>query len=269
MSLPGTTSASLTISGDDRIYVGVTTIGPAFQLGEIPAGRGSYSLVSSIFGGSIMFAYPLTSVGGDTGNGAGIAASDPVEGLQNYLLLDGLFSIPIVSAPGVSSGQVTYTGGINYVSVLSAPTTGNSTDELCAYSNRACNNINVNGATTRNAPQGMAIDGSSNLWVSESANGGVLQIAESNATATPVPANEFRHGATGATGGGTATATTPYGIGIDATGNVWMTNAGCNTTGCAPGNFTLTEIVGAGVPTITPVSAQITSGSLVGTRPTN
>ena len=61
----------------------------------------------------------------------------------------------------------------------------------------------------------------------------------------------------------------PYGIGVDATGNVWMSNAGCNVTGCTPGNFTLTEIVGAAAPTITPVSAQITSGNLVGTPPTH
>ena len=48
-SLPGTTSTSLTISGDDRIYVGVTN-GSTFQLGEIPADRSSYSLFSALFG---------------------------------------------------------------------------------------------------------------------------------------------------------------------------------------------------------------------------
>ncbi len=79
-----------------------------------------------------------------------------------------------------------------------------------------------------------------------------------------VPNNEFLHG----TGNG-ATATAPYGIGIDATGNVWVTNAGCNVSDCVPGSFTLTEIVGAAFPTITPVSAQITSGDLVGTEPTH
>jgi hypothetical protein len=62
--------------------------------------------------------------------------------------------------------------------------------------------------------------------------------------------------------------TAPYGVGIDATGNVWVTNAGCSVNDCVPGTFTLTEIVGAGFPTITPVSAQITSGNLVGTEPT-
>jgi hypothetical protein len=175
----------------------------------------------------------------------------------------------IVAATGGNSGQVTYIGGINYIGVHSAPTAGTSNDGLCAYSQGTCHNINISGAVTKHALQGMALDGDTNLWVSESANGGVLQIPEASATANPVPATEFLHGATGATGGGTATATTPYGIGIDATGNVWMTNAGCIATGCTPGNFTLTEIVGAGAPTITPVSAQITGtgGSLVGTRP--
>jgi hypothetical protein len=55
---------------------------------------------------------------------------------------------------------------------------------------------------------------------------------------------------------------------VDVVGNVWVTNAGCAVNDCAPGSFTLTEIVGAGFPTITPVSAQITSGNLVGTEPT-
>ena len=87
-SMPNTTSTSLTISGDDRIYVGVTN-GSTFQLGEIPRGpRGSYALVSSIFGGSITFTYPSASLAGDTGNGAGIAASDPVgTQLQDYLAI--------------------------------------------------------------------------------------------------------------------------------------------------------------------------------------
>ena len=263
-SMPGTTSTSLTISGDDRVYVGVTN-GSTFQLGEIPAARGSYALVSSIFGGSITFTYASASLAGDTGNGAGIAASDPVgTQFQDYLLLDGLFSIPVVSSTNGNSGQVTYTGGINYISVLSA--NASPVDGLCTYQDRTCHTIN---SGMEHGVQGMAIDGNSNLWVSESANGGVLQIAESSATSTPVPASEFLHGATGATGGGTVTATAPYGIGIDATGNVWMTNAGCNTTGCTPGNFTLTEIVGAGTPTITPVSAQITGGGDVGTKPTH
>ena len=269
MSLPGTISTSLTISGDDRIYVGVTN-GSTFQLGNIPANRSSYSLLSTIFGTAITFTYPSASLAGDTGNGAAIAASDPVTPqFQNYRLLVGLFTIPNASATNANSGQVVYTGestGNTYISVHSAPVTGSSTDGLCPYSSFACHNITTG---TRHALQGMAVDGNNNLWVSESAIGGVLQVLASNATQNPLVGNEFLHGATGAIGGGTVTATAPYGIGIDATGNVWMTNAGCNTTGCTPGNFTLTEIVGAGAPTITPVSAQVTGTGGVGTRPPN
>ena len=273
LSLPNWTSSSVTISADDRIYVGVTnTNGSTFQLGRIPAGappRTGYSLVTAIGGGSIVFTHPSASLAGDSLDGAGIATADPGgTELEDWRLFLGLFAAPVLSATNANSGQVVYTTGINYISALSAPTTGGPTDGLCDYQNAACNTINVNGATTRHGPQGMAVDGNNILWVSESANGGVLQIPVSAATANPVIATELLHGATGATGGGTVTAIRPYGIGIDATGNVWMTNAGCNTTGCTPGGFTLTEIVGAATPTIAPASAQITSGTdLVGTEP--
>ena len=185
LSLPNTTSTSLTIGANDGIYVGVTTAGPAFQLGNIPADRGSYTLLSGLLG-VVMFAHPSASIAGDTGNGTGIAASDATSGqLQDYLLLGGQILLPILSATNANSGQVVYTTGINYISALSAPATGSSTDALCDYQDRACNTINVNGATTKHAVQGMAVDGSSNLWVSESANGGVLQIPVSAERRTP------------------------------------------------------------------------------------
>ena len=237
-----------------------------FSWGKYRRPRGSYALVSSIFGGQLRSRTHRLHWRATHGNGAGIATSDPVgTQLQDYLLLDGLFSIPVVSATNANSGQVIYTGGINYISVLSAQ----SGVPLMGYATIRIGHATPSTSGMEHAVQGMAIDGNSNLWVSESANGGVLQIPESSATSNPVPATEFLHGTTGATGGGTVTATAPYGIGIDATGNVWMTNAGCTTTGCTPGNFTLTEIVGAGVPTITPVSAQITGGGDVGTKPTH
>ena len=53
------------------------------------------------------------------------------------------------------------------------------------YSAGDCNNINVSGAVTKHALQGMALDGNNNLWVSESANGGVLQIPESQRDGEP------------------------------------------------------------------------------------
>jgi hypothetical protein len=122
---------------------------------------------------------------------------------------------------------------------------------------------------------GIAIDGGGQLWVAESGDAGVMQVPINNPGASGaqvylnstgannIPVNELLHGTNY---GGTATK--PYGIGVDMAGDVWVTNAGCNTTDCTPGSFTITEIVGAGYPTITPVSAQITGGNLVGTEPT-
>jgi hypothetical protein len=140
------------------------------------------------------------------------------------------------------------------------------------YSVATC--YNFRGGSSE-AVEGMAIDGGKQLWLADSTSGAVLQIPVNNPTGTGsaiylnsngalnIPYNLLLHNSTN---GGTATM--PYGIGVDVTGNVWVTNAGCNTTNCTPGTFTLTEIVGAGYPTITPVSAQITSSNLVGTEPT-
>jgi hypothetical protein len=65
--------------------------------------------------------------------------------------------------------------------------------------------------------------------------------------------------------------TSPYAVAIDGSGNIWFANASCITTGtkeCTPTSFTLSEIIGAAGPTITPLSAQMVgNGSLVGTRP--
>jgi hypothetical protein len=110
----------------------------------------------------------------------------------------------------------------------------------------------------------MAIDGGKDLWVTESAFGGILKAPVNNPTAalrsvyldpggtSKVSGMKFLHG----TGKG-GTMTMPYGIGVDATGNVWATNAGCIVNACAPSDFTLTEIIGAGFLTNTPISGQI------------
>jgi hypothetical protein len=169
------------------------------------------------------------------------------------------------------SGQVIYIGN-DFLAVRSYSGVGNANDGLCIFSG-SCHNFR---GGLQNTAKGMVIDGARNLWVAERAVGGVLQVPVNdpdasggaiyvNPNGNNVPNNEFLHGTDN---GGTATL--PCGIGIDVTGNVWMTNAGCTTTGCTPGSFLLTEIIGAATPTITPISAQITSGTnLVGTEPTN
>ncbi|HEY4008928.1 MAG TPA: hypothetical protein VGM11_02170 [Acidobacteriaceae bacterium] len=266
VSLPNTFSNAVTIGGDDRVNVGVTNASN-YRLANISADRSSYSLVPSI-----TFTYPVASIAGDTSNGDAVATTNSVTTqLKDYYVSSAPAETDVVNSND-NSGQVIYTGNDD-VGIRSYPGSGKQ-DGMCIYSLAKCYNF-AGSNNNSNADVGIAIDGGKQLWVAESANGGVLQIPVNtagatggaiylNAGGTNIPNNEFLHGDNNG-----STATAPNGIGVDVSGNVWMTNAGCTGTNCTPGTFTLTEIVGAGYPTITPVSAQITSGNLVGTEPTH
>jgi streptogramin lyase len=262
-------SDSLTVGADDRINVGITNAS-GHGLGNVSADRTSFELVSGV-----SFADRVSSMAGDVSNGDAVTTTNPGSGMESLYVSSAPDVTTIVTSSGANSGQVIYTGD-DYISVRTFVGIGraNGKDGICIYSTSKCYNI---GSGSNNEIQGAAIDGSQNLWIAESGNGGILQIPVTNplgtrgtryldpGTLSKVTGDEFLHGP-----GNGGTAPTPYGIGVDGTGNVWVTNAGCNSTNCAPGSFTLTEIVGAATPTITPVSAQITSGiTLVGTQPTN
>jgi hypothetical protein len=263
VSLPNTFSNAVTIGGDNRVNLGVMNAS-RYELANISADRSSYSLTSGI-----TFPFPVASIAGDTSDGDAVATTDPTTTAMRYYYVTSAPASTQLGSANADSGQAIFTGN-DWIAVRAYA--GNAKDGLCIYSTTTC--YNFKGGPT-NVDVGLAIDGGKQLWVAESGNGGVLQVPVSAAGAaagavylngsgaTNIPANEFLHG----TGNG-GTATAPYGIGVDGSGNVWVTNAGCKVTDCTPGTFTLTEIVGAGYPTITPVSAQITSGNLVGTEPT-
>jgi streptogramin lyase len=261
-------SESLTVGGDDRINVGITNAS-GHGLGNVSADRTSFEIASGV-----SFAAPVSSMAGDSSNGDAVTTTDLGSGMVSLYVSSAPEVTTIVTSSGANSGQVINTGD-DYISVRTfvGIARANGKDGICIYSTSKCYNI---GSGASNEIQGAAIDGGQNLWIAESGNGGILQIPVSNplgiagtryldpGTLSKVTATEFLHGP-----GQGGTAPTPYGIGVDATGNVWITNAGCNSTNCPPGSFTLTEIVGAGVPTITPVSAQIVGTNRVGTEPTN
>lgn len=282
VSLPNTLSTSLSVGGDDRLDVGITN-GSLYELAAVAPNRSSYSLVPGI-----TFLYPVTSVAADMSGNTWVAATDSTTTeIRNYYVSSTPAETDIVNA-NADAGQALFTGN-DFATVRSYTGTGTTDDGLCLYSTSKCYNF-VGGL--KNSAQGIAIDGGGQLWVAESgyagttaqgtANAGVIEVQVNNPGATDgaiylnssgaanIPINQLVHGASTGTDGGTATATAPYGVGVDAVGNVWLSNVGCNVAYCAPGSFTLTEIVGAGYPTITPVSAQITSGTnLVGTEPKN
>ena len=131
----------------------------------------------------------------------------------------------------------------------------------------------------------LAIDGAGNIWVANGAPAIVQTTANSVTTNTTyVTVSEFNNSGTPLTQqiatstdpgsanygystqpGGLAVPSTagtpvPRGIAIDPSGNVWF--AGCGlSTGCTSNSF-VTEIVGAAVPPVTPLSTAVANNQL-------
>jgi hypothetical protein len=134
--------------------------------------------------------------------------------------------------------------------------TASASTQLCSLAN-GCGTA---GAAGISSPQGVATDGDNNLWVSNSATASISTTFGSSQNFGLISSTPYLHDAVN---GNTSVA--PYGIGIDASGNVWASN---QTNSTDP--YVLSELIGAAAPTITPLSAQIAGGTnLVGTRPTN
>ncbi|MFC6645929.1 transthyretin-like family protein [Granulicella cerasi] len=128
---------------------------------------------------------------------------------------------------------------------------------LCTYRAGNCTAYSIG----MNAPTSIAIDSSSQLWIANSGDGSLstLQLSlSSNNTPnyTAITSSAYKHGTLY---GGTASA--PYALAIDGSGNVWMSNAGCTTTGCTASSYTLTEVIGVASPVVTPYSAVTQSGA--------
>lgn len=90
-------------------------------------------------------------------------------------------------------------------------------------------------------PNAVALDGSGNAWVTNSGST-ITELASSGAALS--------------TNGFTSSALTyANGIAVDPSGNVWVTNCGSYCTGSGSDAGSLLEFIGAGSPTMTPLSS--------------
>ncbi len=260
LSLAGTVSNSLTVGYDNNLRYGI--IAPSGQpaLGEV-TGKNTYTQVpnTEITGGTGFLAASLAA---DVVGGFGVAgeeANQPTT-YDLYYAPDRTIT-PITYQSFQDAGQVVFTGN-NYVGTRGGFSPG--TDGICIWASRGCFSMANDGVRH---PSGLSLDGAGALWLADTNGNTVEEIPLNNGsylTSNNTANNTvFNHDNTS---GGTLP--TPVGIAVDRAGNVWVSNYGCYGTGCTPGSsFTLSELIGAGAPTITPVSRQVVIDNLAGTEP--
>jgi len=120
--------------------------------------------------------------------------------------------------------------------------------------NNSITELNNNGTAVGNytggglnTPQGLAVDGLGNVWVANNTGNSVTKLSNTGLVRSPT---------LGFTGGGMSS---PYNLAIDGSGNVWVSNN-------ATGSNSVTEIVGAAAPVVTPLSLAAKNNTL-GARP--
>jgi streptogramin lyase len=107
---------------------------------------------------------------------------------------------------------------------------------------------------TLNNPGGVAIDGSNNVWIANLLGESVTELTHSGSDISGVNGLGYNDG----------TIDLPNSIAIDSSGNVWITNlAG---SGAAASTGSVTELVGAAIPVVTPLAAGVKNGTL-GAKP--
>jgi streptogramin lyase len=113
---------------------------------------------------------------------------------------------------------------------------GNSISEV-----NTCGTLELDAATGGGVlrPQGIAVDGAGTVWVANYQGNSLSELGGASSTAPGTflsPSSGF---------GADASLLDPYGLAIDASGNLWLSNSGKNT---------LTEFIGVAAPVRTPVA---------------
>lgn len=261
LSMAGTTSTSITVLDDDSLRVGVVSTSTGYpSLAQIKT-KSAYTQISGTTVPSNGFL--ASSLAGDSVGGFSVEANYS-GGTQSYgFYLTPANNLEFVVSQNEDLNQASFTGSDFVVARGGYSPSG---DGLCIYSKQNCYSMQTQTATRH--PSGMVIDGGANLWLADNVTPDVQfipQIGTSYLDVNNVPENQiYVHGPSN---GGTMQ--NPSGIGVDNTGNVWVTNLGCYGNNCTPAPLVLSEIIGAGTPTINPIAAQVVLGTRggAGTEP--
>jgi len=187
----------------------------------------------------------------NTGTGAASNTATLTVG-DTIWILNGNMQLERLSESGTQLNQTSITatastlGSIAFDNLGNAWVVGNADSKVYKYSATA--GTVSSGVTTGgvNSPTGVAIDGQGNAWIANG-NNTVSEIA--NGATAVSPSTGYQNG--------TGTLNSPTGILVDNAGSVWVINSGGNT---------VTKIIGAAAPAVTPTVTGVTNNTL-GTRP--
>ena len=284
-TFPGASVSSGPISIDRNGY-------PLLAYSDGTSFRSAYAQTTAVNNIATFDAMPLdvvTDYGNEVNPGAGNFYTDALIGVLSptgFGSCETEYSDLYSSSSSVAGTPSTHLGvtapsGCDYISSIAA-TTGVS-DHLATYYGGSSSTTSLfevlNGETVTtaagllNEPESIATDGRGNLWIANFGNGSVAtlgytggQSSASFVQTSPIP---YLHNSANGN-----TMTDPIAVAIDASGNVWVSMAGCTSNQsqgtCTPGSYTLSTLVGAAAPTITPLAAQgIYTGYMPGTTPIN
>lgn len=259
LSYPGSSSYSVTVAYDNTLRYGIIAPDGLPALATV-TGKNSYSEIggTEIPGGG---GFVAASVAGDVIGGTAVGGQE----LGTPTTYDVYYS-PNNSATAITyqsfqdAGQVVFTGS-DFVGTRGGYSPAD--DGICIFSAQGC--FSMANQMIRH-PSGLAIDGAGALWLADQVSFTVEQIPLTNGSYLngSNQANNVIYDHDSNNGG---TLPSPTGVAVDRNGNVWVSNYGCYGNGCTPGAFTLSEIIGLGTPTITPVSRQVVIDNLAGTEP--
>jgi hypothetical protein len=201
----------------------------------------------------------LSETSGFSVTGASSPDAVAVDGSGNAWLANlGTATVSKVTNAGVTVSGSPYTlSGVTYPYAIAMDGAGNAW--VPGWNNTLSKLTNSGVVATGspftggglNDPYAVAIDGAGNVWIADQ-QGGVSEFSNAGVALS---------GATAYTDGGL---NQPYGIAIDGSGNVWVANYGY---------YSVTEIIGAAAPVITPIAAGLPAtptadgSSNLGTRP--
>jgi streptogramin lyase len=260
VTLPGTTSTSLTVNYDNSLRLGIvnsSTNEP--QLASL-TNKSTYAPIPNTFAAGAG-GYIVASLAADYTGGLAVSGTATYQPTTYSFYYGPDTSITFVTYQNFEdAGQVAFTGG----DYLAARGGYNAADDgVCIWSSLNCFPM-ANQALRH--PSGASLDGAASLWLADNLSGSVEKIPLINNSyvnsSYQMNNTVFVHDSTHG-----ATLPAPEGIAVDRAGNVWVSNYGCYGTGCTPGSFTLTEIIGAGAPTLTPVAIQAAAEGQAGTQP--